>query len=81
MGNDGVPETYEDFERRRWGQTAADYDRWYTELTDQTVEPMLDRARVARPVRCLDLACGVGTLAAKASALGARSSASTLRRR
>ena len=33
---------------------------------------MLERARVVEAVDCLDLACGAGTLAARATALGAR---------
>jgi SAM-dependent methyltransferase len=65
-------ESFDRFERRRWGETAAAYDRHYTALTDQTLDLLLDRAGISGPVDCLDLACGTGALAARAASRGAR---------
>jgi SAM-dependent methyltransferase len=65
-------ESFDVFERRRWGETAAAYDRAYTALTDQTLDLLLDRSGVSGSIDCLDLACGTGTLAARAVSRGAR---------
>jgi SAM-dependent methyltransferase len=72
MTDTAVAESFEAFEKRRWGETAAAYDRHYPALLDQAIEPLLDRASVGAGTDCLDLACGPGTLAARAAQRGAR---------
>jgi ubiquinone/menaquinone biosynthesis C-methylase UbiE len=72
MSGSAAVESFADFEKRRWGETAELYDRLYTPLTDQTIEELLDSGGVDASKSCLDLACGPGTLAARAAARGAR---------
>jgi SAM-dependent methyltransferase len=71
MGEPITP--FDEFERRGWGDAglATAYDEHLSALTRQSVEPLLDAARVEAGTRVLDVATGPGYAAAAASARGA----------
>jgi SAM-dependent methyltransferase len=57
-------------EKDGWERVAADYEKWWSRLTRQFVEPLLDAAEVTRGTRVLDLACGPGYVSEAAAARG-----------
>lgn len=67
--NDGT--LFDTFERSAWRGRAPAYDRGFSQVTVRTVEPLLDRARVAAGTRLLDIGCGPGTVTGAALARGA----------
>jgi len=64
-------EAFARLEREGWERVASDYDRWWSPLTRQFVEPLLDAAEVKAGSRVLDLACGPGYVSEAAAARGA----------
>jgi ubiquinone/menaquinone biosynthesis C-methylase UbiE len=64
---------FDEFERRGWGDAglAIAYHEHLSDLTRQSVGPLLDAARVEAGTRVLDVATGPGYAAAAASARGA----------
>ena len=65
------PEQFADFELAGWDRNIAGYDAAFGALARQTVEAMLDAARVTSGKRVLDVCCGPGMLASGASKRGA----------
>jgi SAM-dependent methyltransferase len=63
-------EEFRDFEHRGWDKAAAHYGQGFGELTQQSVEPLLDAVQAGRGLRLLDVACGPGYVAAAAAARG-----------
>src|SRR5215467_12587672 len=63
-------EEFRDFEHRGWERAAAHYGKGFGELTQQSVEPLLDAVQADRGARLLDVACGPGYVAAAAAARG-----------
>src|SRR5215469_11264455 len=61
------PEQFADFELAGWDSNIAGYDAAFGALARQTVEPMLDAARVTSGSRVLDVCCGPGMLTGGAS--------------
>lgn len=59
------------FERSGWDSNIDGYERAFGAVARQTVQPMLDDARVARGMRVLDVCCGPGMLALGALERGA----------
>lgn len=57
------PEAFTAFERSGWDARIGGYERTFAHLTAQTVETMLDAARVAPGTRLLDVCTGHGVLA------------------
>jgi SAM-dependent methyltransferase len=64
-------ERFSAFELSGWGANIRGYDSAFGAVARQTVEPMLDAARVTRGMRVLDICCGPGMLSAGASERGA----------
>ena len=62
------PDAFATFEQQGWEVVSHDYAYWFTPLTRQTVEPLLDAARVDASSRLLDVATGPGVVAAGAVA-------------
>ena len=67
---DKANEFYE-FERAGWERVAADYHRFFANLTTRFIEPLLDAADVKAGQRVLDVASGPGYVAAAAAQRGA----------
>ncbi len=67
---DNANEFYE-FERAGWERVAADYHRFFANLTTRFIEPLLDAADVKAGQRVLDVASGPGYVAAAAAQRGA----------
>ena len=65
------PEQFADFELAGWDSNIAGYEAAFGALARQTVEAMLDAARVTSGSRVLDVCCGPGMLAGGASKRGA----------
>jgi len=65
------PKQFADFELAGWESNIAGYDAAFGALARQTVEAMLDAARVISGSRVLDVCCGPGMLAGGASIRGA----------
>jgi SAM-dependent methyltransferase len=65
-------DAFRDFEHQGWEKLPESYHRAFASLTSQSVEALLDAARVARGGRVLDVATGPGYVAAAAAARGAR---------
>jgi SAM-dependent methyltransferase len=59
------------FEHDGWSRAAEGYHRFFSPVTAQVVEPLLDAAHVAAHATVLDVATGPGGLAARAAARGA----------
>jgi SAM-dependent methyltransferase len=59
------------FEQDGWSRAAEGYHRFFSPVTTQVVEPLLDAAHVAAGATVLDVATGPGYLAARAAARGA----------
>jgi len=66
-----VPNAFSVFEHAGWERAALPYANFWSGLTRQTIEPLLDAVRAAPGVRLLDVACGPGLLAAAAVRRGA----------
>lgn len=65
------PEAFQEFEQQGWEANFDGYDRHFSSVTAQAVEPMLDAAGVQADMHVLDLCCGPGMLARQAAARGA----------
>lgn len=65
------PNAFQKFEQRGWEANFGGYDRHFSSVTAQVVEPMLDAAGVRAGIHVLDLCCGPGMLARQAAARGA----------
>jgi SAM-dependent methyltransferase len=65
------PAEFRNFEHAGWEEISDQYHRAFGELTTQAIEPLLDAARVRRGTKLLDVACGPGYVAARASQRGA----------
>src|SRR3989475_4322873 len=65
------PSAFRQFEHKGWQEIASRYDRGFASVTQQSVTPLLDAARVAKGARVLDVACGPGYAAAAAASRGA----------
>lgn len=66
-----MPRWHSRFEHQGWQDAADTYHDYWAELTQQSVEPMLDALAVHSGTRVLDVACGPGYLAASAARRGA----------
>lgn len=64
-------EGFSRLEHEGWERVASSYEAWWSSLTRQFVEPLLDAAEVGPGKRVLDLACGPGYVAEAAAARGA----------
>ena len=67
----GDPKQFAAFELSGWDTNVVGYDSAFGAVARQTVEPMLDAARVTRGMQVLDVCCGPGVLAAGALQRGA----------
>src|SRR5262245_61094969 len=65
------PKLFHDFEHRGWEEVARRYDGAWAAVTVQSIDPLLDSARVERGNDVLDVACGPGYVAGAARARGA----------
>jgi SAM-dependent methyltransferase len=65
------PNAFNAFEAERWEQQAAGYERFFSRITGQLVEPLLDAADVRQGTRMLDVASGPGYVTAHGAARGA----------
>jgi SAM-dependent methyltransferase len=65
------PEQFSAFELQGWDTNIRGYDRAFGAVARQTVQSMLDAARVTHGTRVLDICCGPGMLAAGALKRGA----------
>jgi SAM-dependent methyltransferase len=61
---------FHEFERAGWERAASEYDRRFSELTLQSMEPLLDVVGTSPGLRLLDVACGPGHIAAAAARRG-----------
>lgn len=68
---DSDREAFRAFEQTGWQKAVEQYDCYFSELTAQTIEPLLDAAEVGVGTRVLDVATGPGIVAAAAAARGA----------
>ena len=66
------PVEFADFEKTGWQKQIAGYDHGVGAVSRQTVQPMLDAAKVRAGVRVLDVCCGPGMLADAAVKRGAK---------
>lgn len=66
------PAEFADFERTGWQKQIAGYDGGIGLVARQTVEPMLDAAKVTAGMRVLDICCGPGILSGGAVKRGAK---------
>lgn len=62
LNSDLLMNEFQDFELRRWEQSAAAYDRYFTPLTLQALAAIVENGRLGSGVRVLDVACGPGHL-------------------
>jgi SAM-dependent methyltransferase len=67
------PAAFRQFEHEGWEEIATRYHHGFAAVTLQSVEPLLDAARVTKGSRVLDVACGPGYAAAAAAQRGATS--------
>ncbi len=58
---------FREFSHQGWQSAAATYHDYWGDLTQQSVEPMLDALAVSAGSRLLDVACGPGYVAAAAA--------------
>lgn len=65
------PKAFREFEQSGWEANFGGYDRHFSSVTAQVVEPMLDTVGVTADMHVLDLCCGAGMLAGRAAARGA----------
>jgi len=68
-----APISFHELEHRGWqaGSTVAGYDRYFSSLTTQSIDALLDAAAVRAGTRVLDVATGPGYVARAAAVLGA----------
>ena len=66
-----MSEEFKSFEASGWAARADSYDELMGVVTARFVDPLLDAAGVQAGTRLLDVACGPGTLAARAATRGA----------
>ena len=59
------------FEHTGWERCAKPYHRFFSSLTNQAIEPLLDSVEIMRSMRLLDVATGPGYVAAAAAKRGA----------
>ena len=64
-------DAFRDFEQTGWEEAASEYQRFFGPLTAQSIGPLLDAAGVAAGTRVLDVATGMGYVAAAAATRGA----------
>jgi SAM-dependent methyltransferase len=62
------PDAFAEFEQQGWEVVSHDYAYWFTPLTRQSVDPLLEAARANPSCRLLDVATGPGVVAAGAVA-------------
>ena len=65
------PEAVRAFEHARWQRAAGVYGTTFADATKPFIDALLDAAGVAHGTRLLDVACGPGYVASRASARGA----------
>lgn len=63
---------FKEMEQSGWHANAKSYDAFAGRVTNQTMDALLDAARVAGGMRVLDIACGPGYGAGAAAARGAK---------
>ena len=68
-----APLSFHELEHRGWqaGSTVAGYDRYFSSLTTQSIDALLDAAAVRAGTRVLDVATGPGYVATAAAVRGA----------
>jgi len=64
-------QAFADFEKAAWVRLSQSYDALAGQMTRQTVDAVLDAVRIGRGSTLLDVASGLGYVAAKAKARGA----------
>jgi SAM-dependent methyltransferase len=64
-------ESFKSFEHQRWQSAVDHYDRGFSQLTTQVIDPLLSALGIAPGEQLLDVACGPGYLAAEAQRRGA----------
>jgi len=69
--SDTDPAAFREFEHRGWQAIASRYHDGFAGVTVQSIEPLLDAARVTVGTRLLDVACGPGYAAGAAARRGA----------
>ncbi len=69
--NEDRDNAFHEFERAGWERVAADYHRFFANLTTRFIDPLLDAANVKAGQRVLDVASGPGYVAAAAAQRGA----------
>ena len=69
---DADPRAFDQFEAAGWELVAAIYERVWSPITSQAVDPLLDAAGVGAGLRVVDVGSGAGDAAARASGRGAR---------
>ena len=65
------PDAFDAFEAAGWEEKAVAYERFFDEITDRVVGPLLAAASVGVGARVLDVATGPGWVAARAAERGA----------
>jgi SAM-dependent methyltransferase len=71
MTSGGETSDFSEFEHAGWQRLAGGYNKYFKQLVVQTIEPLLDAARVGRGCRLLDLCSGPGYVADRARRRGA----------
>lgn len=62
---------HEEFERRTWAETYSTYDSHFGRITAQASEHLLEAVSIKEVASLLEVACGTGNIAQRASELGA----------
>jgi SAM-dependent methyltransferase len=65
------PQAFDAYESAGWEAVAAVYDEYWSALTSQAVDPLLDAAGVEHGMRVLDVGTGSGEAAGRAAKRGA----------
>lgn len=60
MGVDRIAKEFRDFEYDRWQKAADSYHQYWTDLTCQAIEPLLNAVQAGEGTRLLDVATGPG---------------------
>lgn len=66
-----VHDAFTAFEHNGWAEVATSYHDSFERLTSQAAEPLLDAVAAGPDTRLLDVACGTGECAARATSRGA----------
>jgi ubiquinone/menaquinone biosynthesis C-methylase UbiE len=66
------PESFISFEHRGWETVSQGYEQHFADLTNQSVNEVLNAAAVEDGKQVLDVCCGPGVIAAGATARGAK---------